>query len=68
MREVVAESKDEKMKNIYEDIVELLRKIQLQKDTNEALIKQWLVFTNQMLRALNPTRKAATYNALGKSR
>ncbi|MCI1996117.1 flagellar export chaperone FlgN, partial [Clostridium luticellarii] len=42
MREVVAESKDEKMKNIYEDIVELLRKIQLQKDTNEALIKQWL--------------------------
>ncbi|MCI1943966.1 flagellar export chaperone FlgN, partial [Clostridium luticellarii] len=64
MREVVAESKDEKMKNIYEDIVELLRKIQLQKDTNEALIKQWLGFTNQMLRALNPTRKAATYNAL----
>ncbi|CAB1241561.1 flagellar protein FlgN [Clostridium sp. WLY-B-L2] len=68
MREVIAESKDENMKKTYENIVELLRKMQLQKDTNEALIKQWLVFTNQMLRALNPARKAVTYNALGKSR
>ena len=68
MREVVSESKDENMKKTYENIVELLRKMQLQKDTNDALIKQWLGFTNQMLRALNPSRKAVTYNALGKSR
>lgn len=68
MREIVDEKGDTSLKNLYDDIVELLEKMQLQKDTNEALIKQWLGFTNQMLRALNPNRGANTYNALGKTR
>ncbi|MHC6179280.1 flagellar protein FlgN [Clostridium sp. JNZ X4-2] len=70
MREVIAETEDENMKNTYDHIVELLEKVQFQKDTNQALIKQWLGFTNQMLRAISPagTGSARTYNAFGKNR
>lgn len=68
MREIIAEQENRNLENLYNDIVELLEKMQLQKDTNEALIKQWLGFTNQMLRALNPGRGTVTYNALGRSR
>ncbi|MEY7998817.1 flagellar protein FlgN [Clostridium sp. Mt-5] len=70
MREVIVEAKDENMKRTYDNIVELLEKVQFQKDTNQALIKQWLGFTNQMLRAISPASAGAvrTYNALGKNR
>lgn len=68
MREIIEEMKDENLKKIYGEIVELLQKIQFQKDTNEALIKHGMIFTKQMLIALNPNTQAKTYNALGKSR
>ncbi|WP_446897248.1 flagellar protein FlgN [Clostridium sp. LBM24168] len=68
MREIIAEKGGKDLENLYNSIVEVLRKMQFQKDTNEVLIKQWLGFTNQMLRALNPNRGPNTYNALGRSR
>jgi flagellar biosynthesis/type III secretory pathway chaperone len=70
MREIIAEEKDESMKILYDNIVEILGKIRFQRDTNDALIKQGLVFTNQMLRAIAPRNNtsAGTYNSLGKSR
>lgn len=68
MREVIRESEDENLEKSYEEIVDILEKIQFQKDTNEALIKQWLGFTTQMLRAINPGRRPVTYNALGRNR
>ena len=68
MREVIRESEDENLGKLYEEIVDILEKIQFQKDTNEALIKQWLGFTTQMLRAINPGRQPATYNALGRNK
>lgn len=69
MKEIIKESQNEEIGNLYSDIVQLIEKLQFQKDTNEALIKQWLGFTNQMLRAINPgSRGSKTYNALGKNR
>ncbi|WP_333859934.1 flagellar protein FlgN [Clostridium sp.] len=68
MREIIEEAKDENLKRIYEDIVKVLEKMQFQKDTNEALIKQGMIFTQQILRALNPNVEAKTYNSIGKSR
>lgn len=68
MRSIVQKSEDEYTKKLYEDIVELIEKIQFQKETNEALVKQWLVFTTQMLAAIKPNRTASTYNAMGKNR
>ncbi|MFL0197085.1 flagellar export chaperone FlgN [Clostridium sp. WILCCON 0269] len=68
MREIIAEAKDKNLETIYKDIVEILRKMEFQKDTNEALIKHGMIFTHQMLRALNPNMEAKTYNAVGRSR
>lgn len=68
MREIIEEAKDENLKKIYEDIVEVLQKMQFQRDTNEALIKHGMIFTHQMLRALNPNMEAKTYNSIGRSR
>lgn len=68
MREIIEEAKDKNLRKTYEDIVEVLEKMQFQKDTNEALIKQGMLFTHQMLRALNPNVEAKTYNSIGRSR
>ncbi|ADK14018.1 MULTISPECIES: flagellar export chaperone FlgN [Clostridium] len=68
MREIIKESEDKKLEKVYLDIVNLLGKMKFQKDTNEALVKQWLGFANQMLRALNPNKQSKTYNAFGRSR
>ncbi|WP_195962681.1 flagellar protein FlgN [Clostridium tyrobutyricum] len=68
MREIINQSEDEELKKLYKNIVELLEKVQFQKDTNEALIKQWLGFTTQMLRAINPGKQPTTYNALGRNK
>jgi len=68
MREIIGESGDKNLEKVYLDIVNLLEKMKFQKDTNEALVKQWLGFANQMLRTLNPNRGAKTYNAFGRSR
>lgn len=67
MREIVRKSEDREMEKLYTNIVKLIDRVQFQRDTNDALIKQGLFFTGQMLRALNPGRKAVTYNAMGKN-
>lgn len=63
MKEFIGKLESENLEKTYNNIVELLNKIQFQKDTNEMLIKQWLIFTNQMLLAIKPNKVAGTYNA-----
>lgn len=65
---IVSECEDKTLEKSYENIQDLLHQVQLQKDTNEILIRQGLNYTTQMLGMLNPSRGPKTYNAYGRSR
>lgn len=65
MSDVVINSQDKELDEIYRRIQKLLNEIKLQKDTNEILIKQQLSFTNKLLSLINPKRNVTTYNSYG---
>ncbi|MBU5454619.1 flagellar protein FlgN [Caproiciproducens sp. MSJ-32] len=68
MKDLVANSQDKELEDIYRRIQRLLNEIKLQKDTNELLIKQQLSFTNKLLSLINPQRNVTTYNSYGNIR
>lgn len=57
---------DEHIKTVYEEIKIILQSLELQKNTNETLIKQRLFFTNKMINVIKPTKNTGTYNSYGK--
>lgn len=65
---LVQQLNDKELEKNYRSIKKLLEEIQLQRETNELLIRQGLGFTTQMLNVLNPDRGPKTYNAYGKRR
>lgn len=65
MSDVVINSQDKELDEIYRRIQKFLNEIKLQKDTNEILIKQQLSFTNKILSLINPKRNVTTYNSYG---
>ena len=65
IKEIIEDSKDNDLDNIYRRIQKLLNEMILQKDTNELLIKQQLSFTNKLLNLINPKRDVPTYNSYG---
>lgn len=66
MSKIVEELGDVELEREYREIKKLLHSLELQKGTNELLIKQSLSFTNKMLQYINPDRSAKTYGAYGK--
>lgn len=66
MSRIVEELGDEELECEYREVKKLLHSLELQKSTNELLIKQSLSFTNKMLQYINPDRSAKTYGAYGK--
>jgi len=68
MSKIMSDLANEELENNYRNIKKLLEEIQVQKDTNELLIRQGLGFTTQMLNVLNPDKGPKTYNAYGKRR
>lgn len=66
MREIVMNSKDEKLEKNYREIKMLLDEIRVQKESNELLFKQGLVFTNRMLNIFSPNKNLKTYNSFGR--
>jgi flagellar biosynthesis/type III secretory pathway chaperone len=65
IKEIVEDSKDNDLDDIYRRIQKLLNEMILQKDTNELLIKQQLSFTNKLLNLINPKRDVPVYNSYG---
>ena len=65
MSEVIASFKDKEIEENYIKIKNLLEEVKLQKDTNEALIRQSLGFATRMLTLLNPDRTPKTYGPKG---
>jgi flagellar biosynthesis/type III secretory pathway chaperone len=68
MSKIIEQAKNEELENNYRNIVKLLEEIQLQKETNDMMIRQGLGFTTQMLNVLNPDKCPKTYNSYGKRR
>jgi flagellar biosynthesis/type III secretory pathway chaperone len=68
MSKIMSDLNNEELENNYRNIKKLLEEIQMQKETNELLIRQGLGFTTQMLNVLNPDKGNKTYNAYGKIR
>lgn len=65
MKEVIAKLNDDELDKSYRNIKKLLHAATLQKNLNEALLKQGLSFSSKMLRLLNPDRKAKIYTSYG---
>lgn len=65
MSKLIKSYEDESLEDNFRKIKILLEEIQLQKETNELLIKQNLIFTNKMLMLINPNRNMNLYKANG---
>jgi flagellar biosynthesis/type III secretory pathway chaperone len=63
--EIVNKSDDEELKKSYNEIKTRLNEVILQKETNDMLLKQQIIFNNKMLAFMNPSREIKTYNSYG---
>lgn len=65
LREIIENSDDKHLKDVYKEVRSLVMSLELQKDTNYALIKQRLFFTNKIINVIRPSKSIGTYNAYG---
>ncbi|OPJ64532.1 flagellar protein FlgN [Clostridium chromiireducens] len=63
--DVVNNSDNEELKKSYAKIRDTLNKVTSQKETNDILLKQQIIFNNKMLEIINPRREIRTYNSYG---
>lgn len=66
LRSYVEEINDKSINEVYDRIVKILGELNLQKDSNDLLIRQSLGYTNAMLSMINPPKQPVTYNGYGK--
>jgi len=65
IKEIVNNSDDEELKEVFAKIQTTLNDVILKKDTNDMLLKQQIVFNNKILALINPSREIKTYNSYG---
>jgi flagellar biosynthesis/type III secretory pathway chaperone len=65
---VIREIGDKQLETSYRDIKKLIAAVQVQKESNDMLIKQGFAFTTKILNILNPDRTPKTYKSNGKRR
>ncbi|MCE9675753.1 flagellar protein FlgN [Paraclostridium bifermentans] len=65
MRYLVEKSDDKNIKEAYEEIRQTIKMIELQKESNQTLLKQRLFFNKKMLNVLKPSQGIGTYNYSG---
>lgn len=65
MRSLVEKSDDKNIKEAYEEIRQTIKMIELQKESNQTLLKQRLFFNKKMLNVLKPSQGIGTYNYCG---
>lgn len=65
IKEIVNNSEDEELKEIFAEIQTTLNDVVFKKETNDMLLKQEIIFNNKMLQLLNPNREIKTYNSYG---
>ncbi len=62
---IVNKSDNEELKRLYGEIQGTLNLVLSQKETNDLLLKQQIIFNNKMLAFINPSREIKTYNSYG---
>lgn len=68
IKDILNTTNDEKLNVSYDKIQKTLKDLTFQKETNEMLLKQQIMFNNQMLNIMNPNREMKTYNSYGNLR
>lgn len=63
--EVVNNSNNDELREKYNKIKRTLNSVISQKETNDMLLKQQILFNNKMLEIMNPRREIKTYNSYG---
>ena len=57
---------DQHIIDVHKQIKNILNSLQIQKNTNDTLIKQRLFFVNKMINVIKPSKGIGTYNSYGK--
>lgn len=65
---VIAGIGDKQLDTDYRSIKKLVAAVQVQKDSNDMLIRQGFAFTTKILNILNPDRTPKTYKSNGRRR
>lgn len=65
IRNIVNESNNESLQELYSEIETTLNNVVLQKEINDMLLKKQIIFNNKMLELINPRREIKTYNSYG---
>jgi len=65
IKEVVNKSENEELKKSYNEIKDTLNTVLSQKETNDMLLKQQIIFNTKMIALMNPSREIKTYNSYG---
>lgn len=59
-------TEDQHIIDVYKEIKNILNGLEIQKNTNDTLIKQRLFFINKMISVIKPSKGIGTYNSYGK--
>ena len=65
IKEIVTNSGNEELKEMFSKIQTTLNSVILRKETNDILLKQKLMFNNKLLQIINPSREIKLYNSYG---
>lgn len=65
MINIIKNCDDENVIKAYEEIKNYLKMLEIQKEANNNLIKQQLLFTKKMMNFIKPSKSIGTYNSLG---
>lgn len=65
MSSLIEKTNDENIKEAYEEIKQTIKMIEIQKESNQILLKQKLFFNKKMLNTLKPNQGIGTYNYCG---
>lgn len=68
MKVLINKLNNDNIESNFRKLKALLELTIIQRDSNELLIKQGIVFIGKMLNVLNPTTKVRTYNSYGGAR
>jgi len=65
IKEIIDNLNNEELKEMFLKIQTTLKNVVSQKETNEMLLKQKVIFNIKMMQLMNPSREIKTYNSYG---
>ena len=57
---------DQHVKDVYREMKNILKSLELQNNSNNTLLKKKLLFTTKMINMIKPSKGIGTYNSYGK--